>query len=185
MSGEGKSVSFRRTQGTAKPNKQLLREFQFIIFGSPVTKHMKFYGDRWNQYDGTIELYEHGDKTLPKWQQEDVAITDTFQIGIHLYESWSEDSGLIYDDDDEFSFVSLAKKFAEDNHLMFFPEGFPSSWIRKLEDGSYKHFEVLPNDKNIDKICELWLDDWDNARDEIEKIMEKCADKNNVECAGV
>ena len=80
---------------------------------------------------------------------------------------------VIEDEKNEGSFVSLAKKFAEANNLMFFPEGLPSSWIRKLEDGSYKQFKVLPNDKNIDKICELWLDDWNTSRDKIEQIMEK------------
>ena len=43
-----------------------------------------------------------------------------------------------------------------------------------MEDGGYKHFIVFPDDKNIDKICELWLDrDWNKARDKIEQIMEK------------
>ncbi len=102
-----------------------------------------------------------------------MAIKDTFQIGIHLYESWSEDWELIEDENNNGSFVSLAKKFARDNNLMFFPEGFPSSWIRKQEDGSFKHFIVSPTDKNIDKICELWLDDWNTSRDKIEQIMEK------------
>jgi len=43
----------------------------------------------------------------------------------------------------------------------------------RLEDGSFKQFIVLPDNKNIDKICELWLnDDWNKARDKIEEIME-------------
>ena len=63
-------------------------------------------------------------------------------------------------------------QFAKDNNLMFFPTGFPSSWIRRLEDGGFKQFIVLPDDKNIDKICELWLnDDWNKARDKIEQII--------------
>ena len=173
MSGEGKSVSFKRTAKTTKSNKELHEEFSKIILYSPVTRHMKFYGERWSGHQGTIDLLEHGDESQPKWQQEEVAIKDTFQLGISLYESWSEDWGLIEDENNEGSFVSLAKKFAEHNNLMFFPEGFPSSWIRKQEDGSYKHFIVSPTDKNIDKICELWLNDWNTSRDKIEQIMEK------------
>ena len=174
MSGEGKSVSFKRTAKTTKSNKELHEEFSKIILYSPVTKHMKFYGQRWSGNQGTIGLQEHGDEELEKWQQEEVAIKDTFQFEISLYESWSEDWRLIEDENTEGSFVSLAKKFAKNNNLMYFPEGFPSSWVRELEDGSYKHFEVLPNDKNIDKICELWLDrdDWKNTRNKIEAIME-------------
>ena len=170
MSGEGKSVSFKRTANTTKSNKELHEEFSKIILYSPVTRHMKFCGERWSGYQGTIELYEHGDKELAYWQQESVAIKDTFQIGIHLYESWSEDWKLIEDEDTEGSFVSLAKKFAEDNNLMFFPNGFPSSWIKKQDDGAWKHFIISPTDKNIDKICELWLTD--DSTDKIEYIME-------------
>ena len=174
MSGEGISVSFKRIANTTKSNKELREEFQFVIFGSPVTKHMKFYGDRWNEYKDTVELQEHGDKELQKWQQEAVAIKDTFEFYMSFYESWSEDCGLLEDENDECSLVSLAKEFAEDNKLMFFPTGFPSSWTRRLEDGSFKQFIVLPDDKNIDKICELWLnDDWNKARDKIEQIMEE------------
>jgi hypothetical protein len=40
MSGEGLSVSFRRTQMTAKSNQELLEEFQKIIYASPVTRHI-------------------------------------------------------------------------------------------------------------------------------------------------
>ena len=174
MSGEGKSVSFKRTANTTKSNKELREEFQFVIFGSPVTTHMKFYGDRWNNYKDTIELLEHGDKSFPKWRQKSVAIKGTFQFYMSFYESWSEDSKLIEDENDEFSLVSLARKFAEDNNLMYFPDGFPSEWITSQEDGSFKQFIVFPDDKNIDKICELWLDDdWHIARGKIEEIMEK------------
>ena len=174
MSGEGKSVSFKRTSTTTKSNKELHEEFSKIIFYSPVTRHMKFYGERWSGHQGTIELYEHGDKSLPDWRQEDVAIKDTFQIGIHLYESWYEDDDLYESYKRNDSFVSLAKKFAKDNNLTFFPNGFPSSWIKQQDDDTWKHFIISPTDKNIDKICELWLDeDWDNASNEIEKIMEK------------
>ena len=174
MSGEGLSASFKRTANTTKSNKELREEFQFVIFGSPVTKHMKFYGNRWNEYQNTIELQEYGDKELQKWQQEGVAIKGTFQFYMSFYESWSEDSKLIEDENDEFSLVSLARKFAEDNNLMYFPDGFPSEWVTSQEDGSFKHFIVFPDDKSIDKICELWLDDdWHIARGKIEEIMEK------------
>lgn len=177
MSGEGKSVSFKRTRGTTKSNEELRKEFQFVVFGSPVTKHMKFYGDRWDGYKDTVELQEHGDKELQKWQQKAVAIKDTFQFYMSFYESWSEDWKLLEDENDECSLVSLAKEFAKDNNLMFFPEGFPSEWIRQeIIDGEkhWHHFVIKPDDKNIDKICELWLnDDWNKARDKIEQIMEK------------
>ena len=174
MSGEGLSVSFKRTANTTKSNKELREEFQVVILGSPVTKHMKFYGDRWNNYKDTIELIEHGDKSFPKWRQKGVAIKGTFQFYMSFYESWSQDSKLIEDENEEFSLVSLSRKFAEDNNLMYFPDGFPSEWITSQEDGSFKHFIVFPNDKSIDKICELWLDDdWHIARGTIEEIMEK------------
>ena len=169
MSGEGLSVSFRRTPATTKSNDQLLREFQKIIYASPVTKQMKWYGN-----DHSVEMMEHGDEELAKWQREAVAIKDTFKFTISVYESWHEDADLYESHDREDSFVSLARKFAKDNDLMFFPEGFPSSWTRKLEDGSFKWCAVLPDDKNIGKICELWLDnDWHIARGKIEEIMEK------------
>ena len=169
MSGEGLSVSFRRTPETTKSNDQLLREFQKIIYASPVTKQMKWYGN-----DHSVEMMEHGDEELAKWQQEAVAIKDTFKFTISVYESWHEDADLYESHDREDSFVSLARKFGKDNDLMFFPDGFPSEWITSQEDGSFKHFVVFPNDKSIDKICELWLDDdWHIARGQIEQIMEK------------
>ena len=77
MSGEGKLVSFKRTANTTKSNKELHKEFSKIILYSPVTKHMKFYGDRFNGYEGTIDLIEHGDESRQKWEQENVAIKDT------------------------------------------------------------------------------------------------------------
>jgi hypothetical protein len=174
MSGEGLSVSFKRISKTTKSNKELHEEFSKIILHSPATRHMKFYGERWSGHQGTIDLLEHGDKERQKWEQESVAIKDTFQFYISVYESWHEDADLYESHDREDSFVSLAKKFAEDNCLMYFPEGFPSEWITSQENGSFKHFIVFPNDKNIDKICELWLnDDWHIARGKIEEIMEK------------
>ena len=62
MSGEGLSVSFRRTSMTAKSNQELLREFQKIVYASPVTKQMKWYGN-----DHSLEIMEHGDEELAKW----------------------------------------------------------------------------------------------------------------------
>ena len=169
MSGEGLSVSFKRTKSTTKSNKELLREFQKIIYASRVTIHMKWYGQ-----NESVGLLEHGDKERQKWEQKYVAIKDTFQFEISVYDSWHQDADLYESHDREDSFVSFAKKFAEDNHLMYFPDGFPSEWITSQEDGSFKHFIVFPNDKSIDKICELWLDnDWHIARSKIEEIMEK------------
>jgi len=95
----------------------------------------------------------------------------------------------------EDSFVSLARKFANDNALMYFPDGFPAEWIeQEIIDGkkNWNHFIVKPDDKNIDKICKIWhhygmclvkaeqlgqTDEmksfyWKQARDEIKSIME-------------
>jgi len=69
MSGEGSSVSFRRTSMTQKSNEQLLKEFQKIIYASRVTTHMKWYGEAYSVY-----MEEHGDEELQKWQQRGVAI---------------------------------------------------------------------------------------------------------------
>lgn len=181
MSGEGLSVSFRRTKATTKSNQQLLREFQKIIYASRVTTHMKWYGR-----DHSVEILEHGDEELPKWQQRDVAIKDTFQFYISVYDSWGKDSDLYESHKREDSFVSLAKKFAEDNNLMYFPDGFPAEWIEtETIDGKecWNHYNVKPDDKNIDKICEVWHDYgmatlkedkkefWYEARDKIKKLM--------------
>ena len=168
MSGEAKTAFFRRTKDTTKSNKELHEEFSKIILYSPVTRHMKFYGKRWSGHQGTIDLYEHGDKSLPKWQQEDVAIKGTFEIGIHLYESWSEDWELIEDENNEGSFTSLARKFAKHNNLQYFEDGFTGEFHQKTTEG-HKHHYIQSNDKNLDKICELWLD---NDFKEIVEIME-------------
>ena len=64
MSGEGLSVSFKRTQKTSKSNQQLLREFQKIIYASRVTTHMKWYGK-----DHSVDILEHGYDKRPKFQQ--------------------------------------------------------------------------------------------------------------------
>jgi hypothetical protein len=190
MSGEGLSVSFRRTSMTTKSNAELLKEFQKIIYASPVTKHMKWYGK-----DHSVEIEEHGNEELQKWQQEGVAIKDTFRFCISVYDSWYEDANLYESYEAEDSFVSLALKFAKDNYLMYFSEGFPAEWIEtETIDGEkcWNHFVVRPNDKNIDKICEIWHDYgmkmiqaerfgqtdemksvyWKSARDQMKSIME-------------
>ena len=185
MSGEGLSVSFRRTQETKKSNQELLREFQSIVYASPVTKHMKWYGK-----DHSVDILEHGDDNRPKFQQEYVAIKDTFQFEISVYESWYKDADLYESHEREDSFVSLARKFANDNALMYFPDGFPAEWIeQEIIDGkkNWNHFNVKSDDKNIDKICDVWyrygimklqaFDEkvesqlWHEARDRIKELM--------------
>jgi len=186
MSGEGLSVSFRRTQETTKSNQELLREFQSIVYASPVTKHMKWYGK-----DHSVDILEHGDDNRPKFQQEYVAIKDTFQFEISVRESWYQDADLYESHEVEDSFVSLARKFANDNALMYFPDGFPAEWIEEETiDGekNWNHYNVKPDDKNIDKICDVWyrygimklqaFDEkveselWYEARDKIKELME-------------
>ena len=187
MSGEGLSVSFRRTRETAKSNSELLEEFQKIIYRSRVMKHMKWYGKA-----HTLDILEHGDDNRQKWEQEYVAIKDTFQFEISVHESWYEDADLYESHEVEDSFVSLARKFANGNALMYFPDGFPAEWIEtETIDGEkcWNHFKVKPDDKNIDKICEVWYyygmmklqtsDEkvesqlWSEARDKIKALMEK------------
>ena len=186
MSGEGLSVSFRRTQETTKSNQELLREFQSIVYASPVTKHMKWYGK-----DHSVDILEHGDDNRPKFQQEYVAIKDTFQFEISVRESWYQDADLYESHEVEDSFVSLARKFANDNALMYFPDGFPAEWIeQEIIDGekNWNHYNVKPDDKNIDKICDVWYrygimklqafdkkvesELWYEARDKIKELME-------------
>ena len=190
MSGEGLSVSFRRTSMTQKSNQELLEEFQGVIYASPVTKHMKWYGKLYSVY-----MEEHGDEELQKWQQEGVAIKDTFRFCISVYDSWYEDVDIYDSHERDDSFVSLAFKFAKDNYLLYFAEGFPAEWIeQEIIDGekNWNHFIVKPDDKNIDKICKIWHDYgmkmiqveqfgqteemksfyWKQARDDIKSIME-------------
>ena len=190
MSGEGLSVSFRRTSMTQKSNQELLEEFQGVIYASPVTKHMKWYGKLYSVY-----MEEHGDEELQKWQQEGVAIKDTFRFCISVYDSWYEDVDIYDSHERDDSFVSLAFKFAKDNYLLYFAEGFPAEWIeQEIIDGekNWNHFIVKPDDKNIDKICKIWHDYgmkmiqveqfgqteemksfyWEQARDDIKSIME-------------
>lgn len=185
MSGEGLSVSFKRTQKTSKSNQQLLREFQRIIYASRVTTHMKWYGEA-----HSVDILEHGDDNRPKFQQEYVAIKDTFQFEISVYESWYQDADLYESHKREDSFVSFARKFAEDNNLMYFPEGYPAEWIEtETIDGKrcWNHYNVKPDDKNIDKICEVWhsyglakikedsKELWYEARDAIKQLIENNA----------
>lgn len=186
MSGEGLTTSFRRTKQTTKPNKQLLREFQGIIYASRVMKHMKWYGQA-----ESVQLIEHGDEELPKFQQEYVAIKDTFEFNISVRKSWYKDADLYESHEVEDSFVSLARRFANDNALMYFPDGFPAEWIeQEIIDGekNWNHFNVKPDDKNIDKICDVWyrygimklqaFDEkvesqlWQDAKTEIKQLME-------------
>jgi hypothetical protein len=191
MSGEGLSVSFRRTSMTQKSNKELLREFQKIVYASPVTKQMKWYGEA-----HSVDIMEHGDEELAKWQQEAVAIKDTFQFTISVYESWHDDADLYESHQRDDSFVSLANEFAKDNWLHYYSEGFPSEWIESETingEKHWNHFVIKPDDKNIDKICKIWhhygmcmvraeqfgqTDEmkhiyWEQAREEIKSIMEK------------
>ena len=191
MSGEGLSVSFRRTSMTQMSNQELLEEFQKIVYESRVTKHMKWYGQSHSVY-----MEEYGDEELQKWQQEGVAIKDTFRFCITVYESWYEDADLYESHSLQDSFVSLAREFAIDNDLMYFSEGFPAEWIEaETADGEkcWNHFVVKPDDKNIDKICKIWhnygmsmvraeqsgqTDEmrssiWALARDDIKAVMEK------------
>lgn len=186
MSGEGLTTSFRRTKQTTKSNKQLLREFQGIIYASRVMKHMKWYGQA-----ESVRLIEHGDEELPKFQQEYVAIKDTFEFNISVRKSWYKDADLYESHEVEDSFVSLARRFANDNALMYFPDGFPAEWIeQEIIDGekNWNHFNVKPNDKNIDKICDVWyrygimklqaFDEkvesqlWQDAKTEVKQLME-------------
>ena len=154
MSGEGLTTSFRRTTQTNNSNQELLQEFQRIIYASRVMKHMKWYGQA-----ESVQLIEHGDEELPKFQQEYVAIKDTFEFYISVRESWYQDADLYESHQVEDSFVSLAREFANNNKLMYFPDGFPAEWIeQEIIDGekNWNHFKVKPDDKNIDKICDAW-----------------------------
>ena len=70
---------------------------------------------------------------------------------------------------------------------MYFSEGFPAEWIeQEIIDGEkhWNHFIVQPDDKNIDKICEVWhgyglekikedsKELWYKARDKVKQLME-------------
>ena len=187
MSGEGLSVSFRRTSMTSLSNEELLREFQKIIYASRVNTHMKWYGEA-----NSVYMEEHGDEELQRWQQEGVAIKDTFRFCISVYDSWYDDADLYESHKRDDSFVSLANEFAMDNWLHYYSAGFPAEWMEKDENDVYQHYSVKPDDKNIDKICKIWhhygmcmvraehfgqSDEmkhiyWEQAREEIKSIME-------------
>jgi len=188
MSGEGLSVSFRRTSQTKESNNELLWKFQNLVYSSnKIMSHMKWYGKEYS-----VQLIEHGDEELQKWQQEDVAIKDSFQFNISVYESWYEDANYYECHKTEGSFVSVAQKFALDYNLMYFPFGFPSEWIeQEIIDGekNWNHFKVKADDKNIDKICDVWYNysiiritqdtdkHWNETKEQIKNLMnkEKCA----------
>lgn len=192
MSGEGLSVSFRRTSQTKESNDELLWKFQDLVYSNKkIMSHMKWYGKPYSVY-----MEEHGDEELQKWQQEGVAIKDTFCFCISVYESWGKDSNYYECHQTEGSFVSVARQFANDNALMYFPNGFPAEWIeQEIIDGekNWNHYNVKPDDKNIDKICDVWyhygimklqaFDEkvesqlWAEARDRIKELME-----NRHEC---
>ena len=120
-----------------------------------------------------------------------VFFKDTFQFYISVYESWYKDADLYESHEVEDSFVSLARRFANDNALMYFSDGFPAEWIeQEIIDGEKKwnHFNVKPDDKKIDKICDVWyrygimklqaFDEkvesqlWQDAKTEIKQLME-------------
>ena len=188
MSGEGLSVSFRRTSQTKESNDELLWKFQDLVYSNKkIMSHMKWYGKLYS-----VQLIEHGDEELQKWQQEDVAIKDSFQFYISVYESWGDDSNYYECHKTEGSFVSVAQKFALDYNLMYFPFGFPSEWIeQEIIDGekNWNHFEVKADDKNIDRICDVWYNysiiriredtdkHWNETKEQIKNLMnkEKCA----------
>ena len=188
MSGEGLSVSFRRTSQTKESNDELLWKFQNIVYSSnKIMSHMKWYGKEYS-----VQLIEHGDEELQKWQQEDVAIKDTFNFYISVRESWGKDSNYYECHKTEGSFVSVAQKFALDYNLMYFPFGFPAEWIeQEIIDGEKKwnHFKVKTDDKNIDRICDVWHNysiiritqdtdkHWNETKELLKNLMnkEKCA----------
>jgi hypothetical protein len=188
MSGEGLSVSFRRTSQTKESNDELLWKFQNLVYSNKkIMSHMKWYGKLYS-----VQLIEHGDEELQKWQQELVAIKDSFQFSISVYESWGDDSNYYECHKTEGSFVSVAQKFALDYNLMYFPFGFPSEWIeQEIIDGekNWNHFKVKADDKNIDKICDVWYNysiiritqdtdkHWNETKEQIKNLMnkEKCA----------
>ena len=183
MSGEGLSVSFKRTQATTKSNSELLEEFQGLVYrNKKIMSHMKWYGKLHSVY-----IEEHGDEELQKWQQEGVAIKDTFRFCISVYESWGKDSNYYECHQTEASFVSVARQFANDNALMYFPYGFPAEWIeQEIIDGekNWNHYNVKPDDKNIDEICEIYYhygmeklqndssELWSKAKQKIKQLME-------------
>jgi len=118
MSGEAHSAFFRRTNETKESNTQLCKIFERIILASPVKTHMKFYPDS----VGQVHLYEKGGEDVPKWMEKGLRFDGTFELMISTYESWYDDADL-YEGEREDSFLSLAKKFAEQFNLKYYPRG--------------------------------------------------------------
>jgi hypothetical protein len=125
MSGEAHSVFFRRTKQTEESNRELCKIFERWIMNSPVKKHMKFYPD----HVGQVHLYEKGGNDTPKWMEKDLRFDGTFELMISTCESWYEDSDIYESFDRSDSFVSLAKQFAKQCNLKYYPRG-----IYDLED---------------------------------------------------
>ena len=125
MSGEAHSVFFKRTKKTQESNWELCRIFEGRIMKSPVKKHMKFYSN----HVGQVHLYEKGGDDTPKWMEKDLRFDGTFELHISTYESWYEDADIYESFDRADSFVSLAKQFAEQCNLKYYPRG-----IYDLED---------------------------------------------------
>jgi len=125
MSGEGHSVFFRRTNKTQEDNWELCKIFERWIMNSPVKKHMKFYPD----HVGQVQLYEKGGENVPKWMEKYLRFDGTFELMISAHESWYEDADIYESFDRADSFVSLAKRFAEQYNLKYYRGG-----IYELED---------------------------------------------------
>ena len=91
------------------------------------------------------------------WEKEDVAIKDSFQFRISVCESWGEDSNYYECHKTEGSFVSVARKFALDYNLMYFPYGLNIEWIETQTDNGercWNHF-IVNHRRNILIIVEV------------------------------
>ena len=154
MSGEGKGYTFRRTRKTSRSTKELHEEFNKIFFTEcPLREYVKIgHG---------VELIQHGDDHV--WAR-DLVLKGMFEFSISLHEGWQEDWEYLEDENREDSFLSLSKKFAEENGLQFFENYI---FGRIYHKGDF--YNINPDDKNIDKIVELWLND---DRQAIVDIME-------------
>ena len=119
----------------------------------PLRKHVKM--------GHPVELIQHGDDHV--WAR-DLVLKGMFEFSISLYEGWTEDWEYLEDENREDSFLSLSKKFAEENGLQFFENYIFGTIYHKGES-----YNINPDDKNIDKIVELWLND---DRQAIVDIME-------------
>jgi len=119
MSGEAHSAFFRRTDTTQEDNYELCQIFEHQIMNSSVKKHMKFYP----AYLGQVELYEKGGENVPKWMEKYLRFDGTFELMISTHESWYEDADIYESFDRADSFVSIAKKFAEQYNLKYYHGG--------------------------------------------------------------